>query len=50
VDGIADHHVLFSACPDQVGVFTRVGEMMIPLVYPVDALTPLINTLEGEVG
>jgi hypothetical protein len=50
VDGIANHHVLFSANPDQVGVFTRVGETMIPLVYPVDALTPLINTLEGEVG
>jgi hypothetical protein len=50
VDGIANHHVLFSANPDQVGVFTRVDDVMVPLVYPVDALTPIINRLEVEPG
>ena len=50
VDGIANHHVLFSANPEQVGVFTRVGGTMIPLVYPVDALTPIINALDQEPG
>lgn len=48
VDGIANHHVLFSASPDQVGVFTRVGDNMVPLRYPVDALTPVINGLRVE--
>ncbi|KFB66558.1 MAG: Calcineurin-like phosphoesterase [Candidatus Accumulibacter vicinus] len=47
VDGIANHHVLFSASPDQVGVFTRIGDTMVPLRYPVDALTPIINALDS---
>jgi hypothetical protein len=42
--------VLFSANPQEVGVFTRVDDLMVPLVYPVDALTPIINRLEGEPG
>jgi len=50
VDGIANHHVLFSANLDQVGVFTRVNDQMIPMVYPVDALTPIINRLDVEPG
>ena len=50
VDGIANHHVLFSANPEQVGVFTRVGGTMIPLCYPVDALTSIINSLKGDAG
>ncbi|HNG15757.1 MAG TPA: metallophosphoesterase, partial [Accumulibacter sp.] len=45
VDGIENHHVLFSACPDTVGVFARVGGRMIPLIYPVDALSSMINAL-----
>jgi hypothetical protein len=48
VDGITNHHVLFSANPQEVGVFTRVDDLMVPLVYPVDALTPIINRLEVE--
>lgn len=48
VDGIDHHHVLFSAHPEQVGVFTRVGRVMVPLIYPVDALTSIINRLEVE--
>jgi hypothetical protein len=48
VDGITGHYVLFSANPDQVGVFTRVDGVMVPLVYPVDALTAIINRLAAE--
>jgi hypothetical protein len=29
-----NHHVLFSAHPDQVGVFTRVGGVLVPLDLP----------------
>ena len=43
--GIANHHVLYSADPKQVGVFTRVGGTMVPLVYPVDPLQTIINRL-----
>lgn len=48
VDGIDHHHVLFSANPRHVGVFTRVGETMVPLTYAVDELTPIINALNVE--
>ena len=48
VDGIDNHHVLFSANPLLVGVFTRLGETMLPLTYPVDELTPILNALEAE--
>jgi hypothetical protein len=48
VEGIDNHHVLFSAHPEQVGVFTRVGRVMVPLIYPVDALTSIINRLEVD--
>ena len=45
VDAIRNHHLLFSAHPERVGVFTRVGNTMIPLVYAVDAATAIINAL-----
>ncbi|HPT48770.1 MAG TPA: metallophosphoesterase [Accumulibacter sp.] len=45
VDGMEQHHVLYSAKPEQVGLFTRVGGVMIPLVYPVDSLQAIINRL-----
>ena len=48
VDGIDNHHVLFSANPRHVGVFTRVGETMVPLTYAVDELTPIINAMQVE--
>lgn len=50
VDGIANHHVLFSAHPDYVGVFTRVNKLMIPLVYPVDSLSSVINAMKDHAG
>ncbi|MBL8390263.1 MAG: metallophosphoesterase [Candidatus Accumulibacter sp.] len=48
VDGITNHHVLFSAHPDHVAVFTRVDGVLVPLVYPVDAVSSIINGLEEE--
>jgi len=48
VDGITNHHVLFSAHPDHVAVFTRVDGVLVPLVYPVDAVSAIIGGLEEE--
>ncbi len=41
--GIANHHILFSANPDQVGVLTEVGGTLVPLRYRVEPLRRLIN-------
>lgn len=43
--GIDNHHVLYSADPLQVGVFTRVEGAMVPLVYPVEPICTLIAQL-----
>lgn len=48
VDGITNHHVLFSAHPEHVAVFTRVEGVLVPLVYPVDAVSSILNGLEDE--
>lgn len=50
VDGIEDHHVLYSAALDWVGLFARVGEVMAPLRYPVEPLRQLIGALDGGGG
>lgn len=42
---IENHHIVFSAKPDFIGVFTRVGGKMIPLCYPVEPVRDIINTL-----
>lgn len=43
--GIDNHHVLYSADPQQVGVFTRVGGALVPLVYPVEPVSAFIARL-----
>jgi predicted phosphodiesterase len=43
VRGIPNHHIVFSALPDQVGVFTRIDNEMIAQVYPSEALSNWIN-------
>jgi hypothetical protein len=48
VDGITNHHVLFSAHPEHVAVFTRVEGVLVPLVYPVDAVSAILNGLEDD--
>lgn len=43
VGGFRHHHILYSANPDRVGVFTRIGDTMVPLRYPVEPLRRIIN-------
>lgn len=45
VEQIPQHHVLYSARPDQLGVFTRVKGEMLPQIYPAEPLLGLINTM-----
>lgn len=33
VGGVKNHHLVYSARSDRVGVFTRVGSRIVPLVY-----------------
>jgi hypothetical protein len=42
---IENHHIVFSARPDFIGVFTRVAGKMIPLCYPTEPVRDIINTL-----
>jgi hypothetical protein len=48
VNGIKSHHVLYSARVGQVAMFTRIGGVMVPLIYPVDAVTSLIKQLKDK--
>ena len=48
INGIKNHHVLYSARVGQVGVITRIGGLMVPLIYPVDAVTALIKQFKDE--
>ncbi len=42
---IENHHIVFSARPDSIGVFTRVAGKMVPLCYPTEDVRDIINTL-----
>jgi hypothetical protein len=46
VGRIEHHDVVFSANKPWIGVFTRVGNRMIPLQYRAEELLPVINALE----
>jgi predicted phosphodiesterase len=43
VRGIPEHHIVFSALSDQLGVFTRIDNEMVAQVYPSEALSNWIN-------
>ena len=43
--GIPNHHVVFGAQPDWVGVIAMVGDRFLALRYPVEPLTALYNHL-----
>jgi len=47
VGNIPHHHVLFSARPDQLAVFTRVQGEMLPQIYPAESLLEAINNSAG---
>ncbi len=40
---IPNHHVVFSAKPDQIGVMTMTGGEMVPHVYPAESLLAWVN-------
>ena len=44
--GMPNHHILYSAADNWVGVFTRVGGKMVPLRYPTESLATLLNGLD----
>lgn len=46
---IPNHHVVFSAKPDQIGLMTRIGGEMVPHVYPAEALLGWVNA-RAEAG
>jgi hypothetical protein len=43
--GIENHHVMFGANPDRIGVITRPGNELVPLTYPTEPLVPVVNRL-----
>lgn len=43
---INNHHIVYSANQDSVGVFIRVGQEMLPLEYPTEHIRELANSLE----
>jgi hypothetical protein len=43
--GIENHHVMFGANPDRIGVITRPGSELVPLTYPTEPLVPVVNRL-----
>jgi hypothetical protein len=47
VGHIENHHILYSARPDQVGVFTRIDGRMVPQVYPAEPLVGWVNRQAG---
>ena len=42
---IENHHIVYSARPDSVALFTRVAGKMIPLCYPTGPVRDIINAL-----
>ncbi len=44
VNNIAQHHIVFSAMEDQVGLFTKIDGTMVPQVYPHEPLIDWLNT------
>jgi len=43
VGHVKGHHVLVSEKSDEVGVFTGLGDTMVPMVYPVEPLVQWVN-------
>jgi hypothetical protein len=43
VGQINQHHVVVSSRSDQVGIFTRIDDKMVPQIYPAEPLTAWLN-------
>ncbi len=41
--GIPNHHVLLGSHPDWAGLMTRVGKHLLPMLYPSEPLTAVLN-------
>ncbi len=48
-NGIPDHHIIYSAHRNSVGVFVRLGGMLMPLDYPSEPLLDFANRASGEI-
>jgi len=46
--GMPNHHILYSAADNWVGVFVRIGGKMVPLRYPAESLRPVVNGLAPQ--
>jgi len=47
VDEIPNHHILYSARSDQVGLFIRTNGEMTPQIYPAEPLLELVSSPVG---
>ncbi len=47
VGNIPDHHVVFSAGNHWFGVITRVGQRLLPLRYPTEPISALLNRMDA---
>jgi hypothetical protein len=45
VDGIENHHILYSSDSEWVGVMTQIEDRMYPFRYPVEPMASIINSL-----
>ena len=50
VEGIAHHHVVYSAQSDRLALFTRVQGEISPQVYPSESLLAPVNRLAKAEG
>ena len=43
-----NHHIVYSAMPTEVGLFTRIGGTMVPQVYPVEPVSSFFQPKARE--
>jgi len=48
IGNIPNHHLVYSALDEQVGIFTRVDGEMVPQVYATESLLVLVNARAGS--
>ncbi|MCP4406210.1 MAG: serine/threonine protein phosphatase [Gammaproteobacteria bacterium] len=48
VIGIPRHHIVFSALPEQMGIFTRIDNEMVAQIYPAENLSPWVNQTQRD--
>ncbi len=48
VGNIPNHHIVYSANPHNLAIFVGLGQDLVPLVYPAEALLDFTNALEAS--